>query len=133
MPLPDANITIAAALYGACIGFLNALPSPLPQDAQEEGADAPETAAPEPVAEVAQPIPSLGASWGEAQPKHQQEMLAAASFLHSYAHGNNVISLDRLRATQALIGHMEGTDIGKLQIPYAMMVEIFVSTKQALS
>lgn len=123
MPLPDANRTIAAALYGACVALCQPKQSKQAEEPQEG-----EKASP------ASPAPGIPPSWNQATVEWRNAMVKGSSFLNSYCHGISVGSIDRARAGEALVDCLRETEVAKaVKLPYAVMVEIFVSTKQALA
>ena len=136
--LPDINTTIAAAMHGAAHGFL-LIPVPAVADSTEEDA----AAAPDPAvadsteedASVA-PDPSvdvLGKDWNDAPPAIRASFIALARFLNSYSHGIPVANIDREPAALALVAAAKDANLGHLRLPYGVLLEVFVSTKQALS
>jgi hypothetical protein len=127
MPLPDANMTIAAALYGACVGY-DSFPKQAPKTAKAtKGADD----APESQEDTL--VPPLAPSWDEAPASIRNELLRVTRFLHDYAHSTPVASLDRQRACMALVDMLKDSPLKPYAVPHRVLVEIFVSAKQALS
>lgn len=117
MPLPDANRTIAAALYGVCV----ALCQPKKPSKATEG-------------EQEAPTPEVPPSWNETTPVWREAMAKAASFMNSYCHGIDPGTVKRDAVAMALVTALKDYEVSQsCKLPYAAMVEVFVSTKQALA
>lgn len=136
MSFPDINITLAAALYGVCRGSLSR------QAALEQQAEAaPETqVSEETTAEALAALPqetpaalkAFGDNWKVAPENIRGAFVKMARFLNHYSHGRPVTELDRERAGLSLVAKAKELGLGEYRLPYAEMLETFVSVRVVL-
>lgn len=114
---PDLNTMLAATLYGQIVAS-NQKPTVDRLDVEGE----------EP---TKQPIASC---WKEAKPEHKEGCLKAVRFLASYTNSNNgnLNSVDRDAACEAVAGVINDTALARMGVNYRILVESYISARQAV-